>query len=100
MILRMLVGFILTRCFISNIFLTVVCQLEDIIYGVSEPPSGWIAKIGSQITVKCDDGYMHGGRSVAVTTLSSCTSTPACSSKMTAYISYCMFPVVYFKTCD
>ena len=56
-----------------------VCQMEDVRYGVSEPPSGWIVKLGDPVTVRCTEGFQFAGKSISVTKLESCNVMPACS---------------------
>ncbi|KAL5252519.1 hypothetical protein ACHWQZ_G015335 [Mnemiopsis leidyi] len=56
-----------------------VCQMEDVRYGVSEPPSGWIVKLGDPVSVRCTEGFQFAGKSISVTKLESCNVMPACS---------------------
>ena len=53
--------------------------MEDVRYGVSDPPSGWIVKLGDPVTVRCSEGFQFGGKSISVTKLESCNAMPACS---------------------
>jgi len=56
-----------------------VCQMEEVRYGVSDPPAGWIVKLGDPVTVRCNQGFQLGGQSIAVTQLKTCTDEPSCS---------------------
>ena len=53
--------------------------MEEVRYGVSDPPSGWIVKLGDPVTVRCSEGFQFGGKSIFVTKLESCNVLPACS---------------------
>ena len=56
-----------------------VCQMEEVRYGVSDPPAGWIVKLGDPVTVRCNQGFQLGGQSISVTQLKTCTDKPSCS---------------------
>ena len=55
--------------------------MEDVGFGVSDPPSGWIVKLGDPVTVRCNEGFQFGGQSISVTSLETCNDMPSCSRK-------------------
>ena len=59
--------------------------MEDIRFGVSDPPSGWIVKLGDPVTVKCTEGFQFGGQSIAVTKLGSCNVMPTCAREFLSF---------------
>ena len=60
--------------------------MEDVRYGVSDPPSGWIVKLGDPVTVRCSEGFQFGGKSISVTKLENCNVMPACSRGCNTFI--------------
>ena len=55
------------------------CEMNNVVFGTSDPLAGAIVRLGDSVTIICNDGYQFGGNRRVVKSLKSCRYQPSCT---------------------